>query len=186
MRFSKLTGCFYPEGLGYSDLPDDIIDVPQEDFAAAMARNPGETLDVIAGRVVVIPKPAAPLAELQVAAWEEIKAERDRRRFDGGVKVSDHWFLTTTIATCEYNTLLLMSSGLPDTTVLRAGWRTIDGATIDMTPALVKQILFAGFAQVAAIDDAALAHKAAMEASADPSAYDYSTDWPEIYADVAG
>jgi hypothetical protein len=41
----------------------------------------------------------------------------------------------------------------------------------------------AGIAQRCAIDDAALAHKAAMEASADPSAYDFSTGWPAIFGE---
>lgn len=40
MRFSKLTGCFYPEDIDYTELPGDLINVPQEDFEAAMARLP--------------------------------------------------------------------------------------------------------------------------------------------------
>jgi hypothetical protein len=116
--------------------------------------------------------------------WTSIKAERDRRRFNGGVKVGEHWFLSTSIATSEYNTLLLLSSGLDNATVLRAAWRTMDGAKVDMTPALVKQILTSGFASVAAIDDAALAHKAAMESSNDPAAYDFSSGWPDIFLET--
>lgn len=115
--------------------------------------------------------------------WESIKAERDRRRFTGGVKVSDHWFLSTTVATGEYAVLSQIGANLPADTVLRSAWRTMDGAEVDMTPALVSQILTAGFATIAAIDDAAKAHKAALAASADPSAYDFSTGWPAIYGE---
>ena len=64
MRFSNTTKCFYPEDLEYSNLPADAIEVPQEDFDAAVARDPGDTLDVIDGRVVVVPKPAPTRAEL--------------------------------------------------------------------------------------------------------------------------
>lgn len=77
MRFAKSTGCFYPEDFGYSVLPADIIDVPQEDFDAAIARNPGDTLDVINGQVVVIPKPAPTLAELIVAVVKQIDSDVD-------------------------------------------------------------------------------------------------------------
>lgn len=59
----------------------------------------------------------------------------------------------------------------------------MDGAEVDMTPALARKILLAGFEQRCAIDDAALAHKAAMEASADPSAYDFSSGWPKIFGE---
>lgn len=113
--------------------------------------------------------------------WERIKQERDRLRFDGGVKVGAYWFKSTKLATSEYNSIVQISSGIPDTTVLRAGWRTMDGTTVDMTPALAKQILTAGFAQVAAIDDVAQAHMAAVEKVADPAAYDFSTGWPATF-----
>lgn len=67
MRFAKSTGCFYPYDVEYKSLPADIIAVPQSDFDAAMARSPGDTLDVIGGRVVVVPKPAPTLADEQAA-----------------------------------------------------------------------------------------------------------------------
>jgi|GEM_PF-3479412 len=125
------------------------------------------------------PDPFTPPPENSVQVWERIKTERDRLRFNGGVKVNDHWFLSTAIAAGEYNSLALISVGLPDQTVLRKEWRTMDGTTVDMTPLLVKQILTAGFAQIAAIDDAAQVHKALMEASANPESYDFSSGWPQ-------
>lgn len=122
-----------------------------------------------------------PVSILRAEVWEKIKAKRDQLRFDGGVKVGVHWFKSTSVATSEYNTLLQLSAGIPDTTVLRAGWRTMDGSTVDMTPALAKQILTAGVAQVAAIDDVAQAHRAAMEAAADPAVYNFSANWPATF-----
>jgi hypothetical protein len=116
--------------------------------------------------------------------WERIKVERDRRRLEGGVKVSQHWFLSHDRAVGEYTALATIGAALPDSYVLRAGWRTMaQGVTVDMTPALVRQILQAGFATLAAIDDAAQAHRAAMEASSDPAGYDFSTGWPPAFGD---
>lgn len=75
MRFSKSTGCFYPESEQYAVLPDDIITVPEADYDAAMAREPGDTLDVIRGRVVVVPRLAP--TDADVAA--QVRADRDAR-----------------------------------------------------------------------------------------------------------
>jgi hypothetical protein len=125
------------------------------------------------------PLPANPM--LPAGIWEKIKQKRDKLRFEGGVKVGANWYKSTQIAIGEYNALLLLYGTLPDTTVLRAAWRTMNGALIDMTPALCRAILMAGVAQVAAIDDVSQAHKAAMEANATPEIYDYSTGWPITY-----
>lgn len=119
--------------------------------------------------------------EIKEDRWEAIKAERDRRRFDGGVQVGGHWYLSNQTACVEYNSIINL--GLPDAAVIRPNWRTMNGAAVPMSPGLAKQIIVAGLAQAAAIDDAAQAHKAAMLASADPSVYAFSGGWPEIYGD---
>lgn len=58
MKFSKTTGCFYPEDIAYTTFPVDLIDVPQKDFDAAMGRASGDTLDLIDNRIVIVPTPA--------------------------------------------------------------------------------------------------------------------------------
>lgn len=179
---SDVDGINYPAGTGPLYSPEGraalgITDQPVQPRPDERLFNIWQNAD---GSYSTEPRPrdqvTGPVCEL-------IKAERDRRRFDGGVKVGEHWFLSTSIATGEYNSLILMAAGLPGGTVLRAGWRTMDGAAVDMTPDLVKQILVAGFAQVAAIDDAAEAHKVAMLATENPYAYDYREDWPQTYAE---
>ena len=59
----------------------------------------------------------------------------------------------------------------------------MDGSFITMTQALASQV----FQTVAASDQtifaAAETHKAAMEASADPASYDYSSGWPKVYGE---
>jgi hypothetical protein len=123
------------------------------------------------------------LSVRQAERWELIKKYRDNLQLNGGVKVGTNWFLTTERAVGEYTVLAVKSqrSNLPDATILRAGWRTMNGALVDMTPGLIAQILDAGFAQIAAIDTVSQSHKTAMEQSATPETYDYSAGWPVVF-----
>lgn len=68
MKFSKSTGCFYPDDIHYENPPADLIEVTQDDYNAAMKRATGETLDVVKGKLVIVPAPAPdPVAVLAVA-----------------------------------------------------------------------------------------------------------------------
>lgn len=178
MRFAKSTGCFYPETENYPTLPADIIDVPQADYEAATARKPGETLDVVNGRVVVIPKPTPTLGQLQAEAWVGIKAERDRRKA-GGVKVGVKWFHSDDGSRIQQMGLVMMGASIP----ANLQWKTMDGSFITMTQALASQVFQAVAASDQAVFTAAETHRATMEASADPASYDYSTGWPKIYGE---
>lgn len=131
-------------------------------------------------------EPPTPLADLQAQAWENIQAKREQFKYEGGVKVGSNWFSSDKDSIGLYNSLVNIAArnALPDAYVMRAQWRTmVDGVVQDMTPALAGQILAAGLAQFAAIDDAAQTHKAAMLASADPVAYDFSGGWPPVFGD---
>lgn len=177
-RFAKSTGCFYPFSENYTGaLPADIIEVPLEDFYAAMNRNPGDTLDVVNGRVVIVPKPAPTTAEIQTAKWEAIKAERDRRIQSGGYKVGAKWFHSDTFSRTQQMGLVMLGANIPANTP----WKTMDGTTVTMTQALAGQIFATAAASDIAIFAAAETHKAAMTASADPSSYDFSGGWPAIF-----
>ncbi len=132
----------------------------------------------------VIVSIAKPFENVVADISSRINAHRDSLRFNGGIKVGGNWFRSDAIATAEYNTLLLLSAGQADTMVLRAGWRAMNGTKVDMTPALVKQILLAGFAKVAEIDDVSEGHKEALGAAADVdelAAYDWQAGWPEVF-----
>ncbi len=83
MKFSKSTGCFYPDDIEYTAVPSDLIDIPQEDFDAAMARSPGDALDVVSGRVVVVPKPAPTLADEQSSQLAVLSAACCAQILDG-------------------------------------------------------------------------------------------------------
>lgn len=190
MRFSKKTGCFYPEDIRYEDLPDDLIDVPQEDFDAAMARSPGDMFDVVNGRVVVVPKPAPTIAETKAAKWETIKAERDRRKA-GGFKVGTLWFHSDADSRIQHLGLkekardLLAAAGSMTDNLSMLGqpvrWKTMDGSFANVTAQLAFDIVAAAGDLDARLFAVAETHRAAMEAAADPAAYDFSAGWPETF-----
>lgn len=191
MRFSKQTGCFYPESEQYAELPADLIVVPQEDYDAAMSRGPGDTLDVVDGRVVVMPKPAPSDAQIKSVKWDTIKAKRDAIKA-GGVKVGTKWYHTDTESRIQHLGLLekaraARAAGGTDATRLQAlgqdiKWKTMDGSFIYLTVKHAEDI----FAAVTDLDAASFAaaetHRVAMEASADPAAYDFSAGWPATFA----
>lgn len=129
------------------------------------------------------PQLALSPSEIITKITNKIKGERDRRWYKGGVKVGTNWFLTTPIAQGEYNSMLLLSQGQLDTYVIRANWRPMSGGVIDMTVGLLNQIITTGFIQLAAIDDASQTHIANVKLSANPSTYNYLTNWPVIYGE---
>lgn len=131
----------------------------------------------------------------KLAAWEAIKAERDRRKA-AGVLVGEQWFHSDDSSRIQYGILnsKAMCAGWGDTVLIHQTWKTMgrnaDGSAIyaPMTVGLLRQILDAGIAQEQAIFNKAEEHKAAMEAASNPAAYDFAQDeaktkWPAIYGE---
>ena len=108
--------------------------------------------------------------------WMQIKAHRDTVKA-AGVKVGEHWFHSDSDSRIQQIGLVMMGANIP----ANMQWKTMSGVFVAMTPTLAEQI----FAATAAHDQAAFAvseqHRIAMEASADPAAYDYSAGWPAVY-----
>lgn len=190
MRFAKSTGCFYPETEDYKSVPPDTITVPQEDYAAAMARVTGDTLDVVNGRVVVVPKQAPTDAEIKATKWEHIKAERDRRKA-GGFKVGTQWFHSDADSRIKHlglkdkaRDLLAAGGAMTDSLVILGQpvrWKTMDGSFTNVTAQLAFDIVSAAGDLDARLFAVAETHRVAMEAAADPAAYDFSAGWPETF-----
>lgn len=111
--------------------------------------------------------------------WESIKDERDRRTEQGGYKVGTQWYHSDSKSRSQQQDNEAAGNALEP-----VEWKTMDGSFVTMTPALATKIRAARMASDRAIFAAAEAHRAAMEASADPAAYDYSTGWPETYQDA--
>lgn len=190
MKFSKSTGCFYPDDIEYTAIPSDLIDIPQEDFDAAMARSPGDALDVVNGRVVVVPKPAPTAAAVKAGKWEAIKAERDRRKA-GGFKVAMLWFHSDADSRIQHlglkdkaRDLIAAGGAMADNLAILGQpvkWKTVDGSFATVTAQLAFDIVAAAGDLDARLFSVAETHRAAMEAAADPAAYDFSAGWPETF-----
>jgi hypothetical protein len=161
--------------MSYYKTPDNKLHSLEDDSYAYLL--PAGAVKITDAEALGIAAP--PIETIRQSVWSSIKSKRDKLRFVGGVQVNGHWFKSDQIAVSEYNSII--SLGLPDSTVLRHNWRTMDNGEVAMTPLLAKQIIQAGFAQAAAIDDAAQVHKAAMEASENPASYDFSGGWPVIF-----
>ena len=110
--------------------------------------------------------------------WVEIKAERDRRSTEGGVKVADKWFHSDLKSKILISGII--SAGIPPDTQ----WKTMDGSFIQMTQTLAQEIGAALATNELSIFAAAQFHKVALEASEDPSSYDFSGNWPPCFFDT--
>ena len=123
--------------------------------------------------------PAPSIAQVKTEKWSSIKAERDRRIQVGGYKVGTKWFHSDTFSRTQQMGLVMMGASIPANTP----WKTMDGSTVVMTQTLAGQIFGTAAASDIAIFAAAETHKAAMEASADPATYDFSTGWPKAFGE---
>ena len=79
-RFAASTGCFYPYTQTYTELPADIIEVPDEDYVLAMVRDARQVLEVIDGHVVVVDPPPPTLDEWKTALCNEVDEHAEQSR----------------------------------------------------------------------------------------------------------
>lgn len=121
-----------------------------------------------------------PTAKAQ--AWTRIKTERDRRK-TGGFKVGSLWYHSDEASRGQYSILLSMAveKSIPVGTALSPAWKDMAGNFAPMTVALLRQIRDAGLVLEQQLFTTAETHRAAMEASADPASYDFSTGWPAAF-----
>ena len=150
-------GLFIPEDLGNADWRKY-----QEWLLAGNTPDPSETRD-----------------ESVLRVWGLIKAKRDQRKSEGGVKVGTKWFHSDDASRIQQIGLVMMGASIPANTQ----WKTMDGSFVTMTQTLAGQIFQASAANDMAIFAAAETHKAAMEASADPASYDFSQGWPKAFGE---
>lgn len=161
--YSPSTHTTYLEGVAGAFMPEDVVEVSHAEWAAILAgENPPSRVD------------------LEAKAWEAIKAERDRRVQHGGYLVGEHWFHSDTFSRTQQLGLVLLGAGMP----LGIQWKTLSGQFVAMTPSLAQEVFAAAAANDIAIFGAAEAHRTAMMASADPSAYDFTGGWPPIFEEA--
>lgn len=155
-----------------TNLPEGAVALTEEQWAKRF------DLRLQSGTLVIDPV-AIPAAHLKDAIWNRIKVERDRRIQAGGYKVGAKWFHSDTFSRTQQIGLVMLGSSIPANTP----WKTMDGTTVTMTQALAGQIFATAAASDIAIFAAAETHKAAMEAAADPAAYDFSGSWPKVFGE---
>lgn len=114
-----------------------------------------------------------------LAVWDLIKAERDRRKNDGGYKVGTNWYHSDTSSRIQQLGLVMMGANLP----ANLYWKTMGGGFVVMTQTLALQIFQTAAASDMAIFTVAEQKKAEMLASANPATYDYLSGWPKIYGE---
>jgi hypothetical protein len=106
---------------------------------------------------------------------EAIKAERDRRKFNG-VKVGTKWIHTDTYSRTQWMAMVMMGASIP-----AIDWTTMDGTSVKTSQALAGQV-FQGTAQLdAALFGCAKTLITQVEAAADPASVDITVGWPATF-----
>lgn len=85
MRYSKITGGFYPVSENYTNLPTDLIDITDADYNAAMNLSAGETIGVVNGIFAIIPPTAAALAIINAPVPNSTGFIQDIKNALGGI-----------------------------------------------------------------------------------------------------
>ena len=125
-------------------------------------------------------KKSAEAAEIKskAAEYDAIKAERDRRKFNG-VFISGKWIHTDTYSRTQWVGMVMMGAGIP-----AIPWTTMDNTTITTSQALAGAV-FQGIAQ---LDAALFAYAKSLidqvDVSSEPQNIDIMTGWPTTFGEV--
>ena len=118
---------------------------------------------------------AASLIPIRAARHVAIRAERDRRKFNG-VLVSAKWIHTDTYSRTQWMGMVMMGASVP-----AIEWTTMDGTSITTSQALAGAV----FQATATLDATLFAYTksliAAVDASSDPASVDITTGWPATF-----
>lgn len=180
MFYAKSTGGFYCPEIHGDNIPSDAVEITDDDYAAILE---GQS----AGKRIIVnaegfPELADPPKATAAQVWEAIKAKRDQCNA-GGVKVKvgavNKWFHSDDASRIQQMGLVMMGAGIP----ADLQWKTMDGSFVTMTQAVAGAVFAAAAASDQAVFAVAEGHRVAMEASADPAAYDFSAGWPKIYGE---
>lgn len=130
------------------------------------------------------------LATERALIWTAIKARRDALKV-GGFQVGDYWFHSDADSRIQHlglkdkaRDLLAAGGAMADPiTILDqpVQWKTLSGVFATITAQLVYDIVTAAGNLDATAFVLAETHRQAMEAAADPAAYDFSTGWPATF-----
>lgn len=129
------------------------------------------------------------------ARWELVKAERDGERTTAGVQANGYWFHSDTGSRIKWLGLKdsardMLSAGAALTDLMLVDgetvpWKTMTGVFVPVTVQLALDVVEAVKVHDKQLFKRAEQHYAAMLASDDPAAYDYSDGWPDRFADLS-
>ncbi len=118
---------------------------------------------------------AAHLATLRASKVTAIKAERDRRKFNG-VLVSTKWIHTDTYSRTQWIGMVMMGASVP-----AIPWTTMDNTSITTSQALAGAV----FQATATLDSTLFAFAKSLidtvNASSDPTSVDITAGWPATF-----
>ena len=117
----------------------------------------------------------ANLSALRTAKNTAIKAERDRRKFNG-VYVSNKWIQSDTYSRTQWMAMVMMGANVP-----AIDWTTMDNTSITTSQTLANDV----FQATATLDATLFAYAktliASVNASNDPASIDITAGWPATY-----
>ena len=191
--YSKSNQAFYDDQI-HSRLPEDAVEISPEQHAALLSgqSNGQVIMPNKAGQPVLAEQPPCPSstwdgeqwhidpecaarlkAEQQAEVWERIKAKRyDNLRHGVYIKSVGKWFQTDDASRTQYLALAVMPR-LPE----KLPWKTMDNSFVNMTKALLAELMEQMLIDEQADFANAERHKAAMEKAEHPLKYDYSDGW---------
>lgn len=188
-RFSPSRLCFFPAGIAYQDLPDDLIEATPEEYSAHLV-GPMRGLVLAVGDdgrpVMVAPQtpPAPTLDERRAQAAAAVDALRDERMAEGAEHAGKRFALDGTSRTdlggmATTGALVLMGA-LDWPADYVTGWIALDNTRLPLpTPHDGIALAAAVAARYAALVQAARDIKDAVLASDEPEAIDITEGWPE-------
>lgn len=135
-------------------------------------------LEELPDPVPVPPTPeelAAQLVAAKVAKIQDIKDERDRRKFNG-VSAQSKWIHSDTYSRTQWMGMVMMGASIP-----AIEWTTMDGTSITTSQTLAGQV----FQATAQLDATLFAYAKSLivevNASTDPSSVDITTGWSATF-----
>ena len=170
-----VVGCAFIENI--AEPPNGYIEVSWADYLTIL-NNPNHPYKYENNQLVKLDAPSA-YHIWSNFQWVIDEANLANIRKDIWENIKKYWFHSDIYAQSNYTDLLMMGNQIPPNTY----WKTMSGVFVTMTQTLAQQILGAKAVQKANTFAKAEQHKAAMQASADPLNYNYTTGWPLIYGE---
>lgn len=165
----------------HKSIPKTAIEVSDSIFRQTINETDGIwKIDRETGKIEKHPFPPEILTHDQV--WDRIQAVRTEKQAGGfpvDVDGKNYWFHSDESSRVQQLGLVQLGKNIPPD----LWWKTMSGEFVTMTATLANNVLLAAIAADTAIFAVAEHHKAEMMCLDDPTDYDYSSGWPQVYAD---